>query len=323
MLLSPCYNLSRAAADTNNTGFFVELSTGRNLTLEEFVQAFGNNDILVFGELHAVADDLDSQTHQGNQTQLLTALHKVNLGMEFLEYPRQNFVDLYLEGFLSDGEFKKKVGWGENPFEMYKQQILAPSRNGGATWAINIPRSITKQISKQGLTSLTPAQRSYLPPHLTRGNSLYFERFAEIMSGHATLEQIERYFWAQSTWDETMAWRTLRKMRDPKSMKNYVTVVIVGAFHVEFGGGLPDRLKSRIISEWPNGNGPRVKTLLQIALPNLDPKTVQSALAPHPKYGPVSDFAWVYKVPGPFSGSRRSASDVQSIYKAFNTPIFE
>ena len=295
MSLTPALAAALTTSTPNQQGLIVEVATGRHLTVAEFSRSLSANDILVFGEQHAVDEsDPDSIVHQGHQIELLKSLPKVNLGMEFLEYPKQNFVDQYLLGQMTDLDFQTAVGWGSNPFSLYKQQILAPVAGGGSTWAINMPREITKQISKQGLGSLTPEQQSFLPPHLSRGRALYFARFEEVMSGHATPEQIENYFWAQSTWDETMAWRTLLLISDPKTNKDYVTVIIVGAFHVEYGGGLPDRLKARILNDWPNGNGPRVKTLVQMDLPNLEAKTIESALAPDPKYGLISDYVWVY-----------------------------
>ena len=91
-----------------------------------------------------------------------------------------------------------------------------------------------------GPAALSAEERRFLPPVWERGNARYFERFQEAMKDHAEPEEIDNYFWAQSLWDDTMAWQALRaQTADPRG----ILVIIVGAFHVEFGGGLPFEIR--------------------------------------------------------------------------------
>ncbi len=78
-----------------------------------------------------------------------------------------------------------------------------------------------------------------LPPIFERGGADYFQRFRAAMIGHVKEEKIERYFMAQSLWDDTMAWRVGQAHPEDSDQ---IFVVIVGEFHVEHGLGLPARL---------------------------------------------------------------------------------
>lgn len=65
-----------------------------------------------------------------------------------------------------------------------------------------------------------------------------------------------------------------------------VLVIIVGEFHVQFGGGLKDRLKARL---------PRVQVLTfsQIITTDLTDEQVAAEIQPSIKYGPRADYLWV------------------------------
>lgn len=110
-----------------------------------------------------------------------------------------------------------------------------------------------------------------MPPIWERGSDAYYARFKEVMQDSIPAEKMGNYFWAQSLWDDTMAWNTL-KSPDPDA----VTVIIVGGFHVEYGLGLPSRLRRQ--------GATQVTTLLQADAPPSD----------DPTYGPIADFIWVH-----------------------------
>jgi uncharacterized iron-regulated protein len=290
-LLSFLIATQAALATSKSTAEFIySTKTHQRLSVEEFTQSLASGDILVMGEKHATSGDLSTNENQRHQVNLLTDLSShlkakkltLTVGMEFLEYPIQNVVNQFLAGNLTDDQFIKQAGWGSNPFSAYREQILAPLVTGGRTLALNIPRAVTSQIAKGGLGSLSSEQRALLPPSFVRGNDLYFERFKAVMAGHVPDEKLDDYFWAQSIWDETMAWKTLEGMN-----ANSVTAIVVGEFHVEYGGGLPDRLLAR--------GATSVKTLLQIPLDQMDDDSIRNAIAADPNYGEQADFLWLYQ----------------------------
>lgn len=251
-------------------------------------------DIVVFGEQHATvgnASEPGTYIHHRNQTGFLKVLvassisggtnYSVSIGMEFLNYADQASVDLYRDGKMNDTAFVKAVNWGGNPFEFYREQILF--KGGGRTLALNIPGAIPAHVAKAGPQDLSPAERALLPPVWERGNAAYFARFRDAMGAHVTPEKLENYFWAQSLWDDTMAWKALEHRA---ALPNNVLVIIVGEFHVQFGGGLPYELTHL-------GHSP-VTTMVQVETPGWDPASLSAAVLPDPVYGEQADYIWVH-----------------------------
>lgn len=261
------------------------------ISLVEFQARAG--EIIVLAEEHATkenATEPETFIHHFNQLRLIAQLQTeasvqgatVSVGMEFFTYNFQPQVDEYLAGTLAESDFLSTIQWGGNPFEFYRSQVLAPQASGGQTVALNIPRAIAAKVAKLGRDALDESERAWLPPKWNRGNDAYFERFSSTMKGHVPPSAIENYFWAQSLWDSTMTWRTLtHRARYPQD----ILIIIVGAFHVEYGGGLPYELRAQ---------GAKVKTVVQIVAPDFDAKTLEKLSENHPVYGAKADFLWLH-----------------------------
>jgi uncharacterized iron-regulated protein len=250
------------------------------LTIEQAVSVVLPGSIVVIGENHGFKE------HQAEQLVVMNALRqkglKVAVGMEFLTYTDQTWVDQYRQGLLTEVEFLKQIKWGSPSYELYREQINFPALTDGTkTIALNAPRALTSQIAKAGLNSLSVEQWKLMPPQFTLGRDSYKERFLELIPHIPNPESGDRYFAAQSTWDETMAWQALNYL-DQHS--DQVLVIVVGEFHVQYGGGLPDRLRSR-------GNFP-VYTFSQVNTFGLNSDEIQAALRVSTKYGPRADWIW-------------------------------
>jgi uncharacterized iron-regulated protein len=272
----------------------------RWLTLAEWRRLeIQGGDVLVLGEQHAVGDSLSERVHQSNQLRLMTEVAldwRVSLGMEFFEYPKQDVVDRYTSGLLAEPDFLRDIGWGGNAWPLYREQVRLPSLSGGLTWALNIPRSISGRVGRSGPDSLSLAEKALLPPLWERGSDFYFERFAEVMRGHVSEQQLVNYFWAQSLWDDTMAWQaSMRWLPRGQSASDEVFVIIAGQFHVEFGHALP----ARLIRHGLTRSGlSQVKTMVQIEVSEWSEAALAKAVAPHVRYGELADYVWVYELPG-------------------------
>lgn len=259
--------------------------TRQQSSIGELIKSVQPGDVVLIGEQHGMVGARDSQL------EIMNALRqnglRVSVGMEFLEYPTQSDVDSYRTGLISEEDFLKKIGWGGFSYDLYREQILFPiALEGGATRALNCPRSVTGKVAKKGLSSLAPEEQAFLPPNLTRGNDRYFERFLGAVGGHLpTAEAAERYFWAQSIWDETMAWKSLEWVHQNPDQ---VFVIVVGGFHVEYGGGLPDRIRAR-------GLKGQVHTIVQVSKDGLEPGALDQILAPHPVDGYIGDIVVTFQ----------------------------
>lgn len=274
--------MSLVSASARAEGRLVDGSSLLLVSPTEVASRLRAGDVLVLGELH------DSQDHHDNQVAMLEAIASaqptlpISVGMEFFERPYQGLVDQFLAGGLPEADFLKSIGWGGTPYELYRRQVAFPAAHQGFTLALNARRDLTAKIAKKGLESLTPEERSELPADFTLGNPGYLERFRQSMGGHVPDSAVERYFAAQSAWDETMADTATRFLR---AHPEQLLVVIVGDFHAAYGGGLPDRLRAR--------GAPEVVAISQVQATGLTDAELEELIRPDPRYGVRGRYVWI------------------------------
>jgi uncharacterized iron-regulated protein len=254
---------------------------GRQLSSKsELFQSLRSSQVIFLGENHGF------RTHRDQHLEILRELrrqgHSVHVALEFFYYPDQFRVDSYRLGQISEMNFLKDIKWGQPSFDYYREQALFPKLSWGErTWAINAPRQLTSQVARAGLESLSSELQRLLPPQFVLGRDSYRKRFQQVMGGHVSPEAFEKYFAAQSIWDDTMAWK-LSQIR--QAYPQAVIVVIVGEFHTQYGGGLADRLKARGVSS--------ILTLSQVNTAGMSTEEIREAVIPHPEYGPRADWIW-------------------------------
>ena len=257
-------------------------STLEPASLTEIVRYTPKGSVVMIGEYH------DNRAHHSHQVALMKELisqgHQVALGMEFFQTPYQSQVNDFLASALPEEEFLKKINWGSNDFGLYREQVELARQSSGLVRAINAPSALTSRVSKGGIDVLSEEERALLPPAFEKGNDLYFERFSSTMLGHVSLDKILNYFYAQSIWDDTMAYHIAEfKKKNPR----VTLVVIVGDFHVRYFGGLPDRLSAR--------TGMQPTVISQMNLEGLNGVEIQSEMNVDPKYGPRAGYIWTAK----------------------------
>lgn len=251
------------------------------VSLDQALAHVGAGDVIVLGEQHGTT------AQPPFQLQVLETLRKnglkVSLGMEFFEYPGQSFVDQYRAGTLNEASFLKDIKWGQGfPFDSYKQQVLFPKPGEEFVVALNAPMSLTGKIAQSGIAGLDSQDQALMPPNFTLGNPLYKQRFSEVIGDHLPNPQaLDNYFAAQCTWDDTMSWKANAFL---EAHPDQVLVIIVGEFHVQYGGGLPDRLKAR--------GAKSVTTFSLINLKDLSPAEIQQQLQPTVEYGERANYLW-------------------------------
>lgn len=273
--------LLSACAHAQMTGI-LKGDTLQTVPLVEALQTVTPGSVVIIGENHGLKE------HQEQQIEIMRTLrslgHRVSVGMEFFTYTQQAQVDAYRQGSLSEDDFLKAISWGSPSFDFYRDQTLFPDLSeGAATWALNAPRSLTGKVSKQGLASLTTEERALLPPQFTLGRDSYKRRFLGMMPHLPNPEAGERYFAAQSIWDDTMAWRTGEFFA---THPQDVLVIVVGEFHVQFGGGLPDRIRARLPQR-------SILTFSQVNTSGMTEEEVRTEITPSLSDGPRADFLWV------------------------------
>lgn len=255
---------------------------GQKLTLQEALTGVKPGSVVIIGENHGL------KTHQNQQVEIMETLRqqglKVSVGLEFFTYTFQAEVQQYRQGLLGEADFLKAIQWGGNPYEFYRDQALFPSLSEGSqTLALNSPKAITSKIAKTGVASLTAEEWQLMPPNFSVGRDSYKERFLAMMPHLPNPEAGERYFAAQSTWDDTMAWRAADFILNHQDQ---VLVIVVGEFHVQYGGGLPNRLAVR-------APGVSILTFSQFNTLDLTPEEIETETQASPVYGPRADYIWL------------------------------
>ncbi len=226
---------------------------------------------LVFGEYHGTPG------HHANQKRVLEKLSvgerkAITVSLEFISWMHDDLLQDFLNDKLPEKDFLAQIKWGQTPFSFYKPLLHLGHASRGA-YGVNAPRELTRKISKKGIKGLSKDERDQLPPNFQLGQETYYQRFKKAMKGgghELPEESLKNYFAAQSVWDDTMAFWM------PKDL-NYLNVIIVGNFHVEYGLGLPYRIQQR---------APRtaiVTTIVQL-------KGAPRKLAPDKEFGNIADF---------------------------------
>ncbi|WP_413291005.1 ChaN family lipoprotein [Bdellovibrio sp. HCB337] len=253
------------------------------ISVQQIAQKIRPGQIIVMGEHHGF------KTAQQGQLELMEALraagHKVSSGLEFFYYPDQALVDDYRLGALTEADFLQKIQWGQPSFDFYRGQALFPRYDQGErTLALNAPRSLTSRVSKVGLAGLTPEEQKLLPPGFQLGRDSYKKRFLSMMPHLPTPEAGERYFAAQSVWDDTMAWKAAEFIQENPGQ---ILVIVVGDFHAQYGGGLPDRIEARTQQK------PVVFSFVNVE--GLSEVDIRNEVEPSMEYGPRADYIWFAK----------------------------
>ncbi len=213
----------------------------------QIINALKFPKVVYLGEKH---DEMGIHKAQFEIIKGLSKHNKVAVGMEMFQRPFQKVINEYLAGnidektFLKETEYFKR--WSFN-YHFYRPIIEFCKKNGIPIVAINLQAEISKKIARSGLKGLSKKERQELPVELDLENITYRELLKEIYKNHKqeALKDFDNFFEAQIAWDETMA---LSISRFLESNPEYQMIVIVGGGHVEFGYGIPSRVKRRLKS---------------------------------------------------------------------------
>ncbi len=215
--------------------------------LSELAQA----KVVYLGETH------DTPLDHQNQLKIIQELYqrnrKIAIAMEMFQRPYQSVVDKYLAGKLTEAEFLKQSEyekrWGF-PWENYAPILRFAKEKQLRVLAINTPSEITRKVAREGLESLTPSERQYIPTfsEIRTDNKEYRQLSLQAFqqhqdAGHGNSASADRFFLAQVLWDETMAEGIARFV---KANPDYQVVVLAGQGHIIYGYGIPSRVERRL-----------------------------------------------------------------------------
>ena len=231
-----------------SVGDIVHVATGEKITFSQLADSFDGARIVYVGEIHSNKESHDVQI------QVLKEFYKkygdnIAIGMEMFKRPHQDVLDKWTAGTISEEDLLSSTDWWHEwgfEYDLYKDIMDYARDNKIPVVALNITKEFQKQISKNGIESLSKEERESLPEIDT--TDVYHRRYLErIMKGHGDTDMsaaFERFYLVQCVWEDVMAESILRYLSSPQG-KNRKLLVFIGGGHIIYHFGVPKRVYRR------------------------------------------------------------------------------
>lgn len=218
-------------------------------TLANIAPQLAKYRVVFVGEQH------DQYSDHLNQLSIIKSLHKhwgesTRIGLEMIQQPYQAYLDDYIAGNISEREMLQGVEWYERwryDFRLYRPIFAYAKANKIPLIALNIPKELTRKITKVGIKGLNKKERQLLPAIIDRSDTAYIKRVTKVFGKHSRTSSkgVEKFLDAQLAWDEGMAFSASKYLK-----KNSTTrmIILAGGGHVINRSGIPNRLDRKIHS---------------------------------------------------------------------------
>ncbi|MGD9181128.1 MAG: ChaN family lipoprotein [Desulfobacterales bacterium] len=252
-----------AKQESSNHRMF-DLNQKKELLLTQALATLRQNRIILVGEHHT-----NKQHHQA-QLSVIQALNdagvQVAIGLEMFRNDSQPDLDRWISGDLDERRFEKIFydNWGY-PWPAYRMIFEYARDHKIPMIGLNVPREITRQVSREGFKSLSQEQKGKLAEVSCIVDQQYMNYIRKAFGGHAHGQLNFIYFCeAQLVWDSAMAVYSLDYLkRHPEA----VVVILTGTGHAQ-KGAVPRQIRVR-------SNLPYAVILPEIT-GHIDPETITS-----------------------------------------------
>lgn len=233
-------------------------ANGSKASLSDVLALAQSSDYILIGETHNVTCD------HIVQAKLIDALAasgtRFTVGLEMFSQDRQSKLDAVNDGSVPFAEFPKKVDWKDAwgfSYALYEPIIKALYAHGIPVFALNFPFEVAQKIGDEGVESLTPEERQYLPKNPIPAMKEQEKELQKVHDEHVELMKKDkknpkaaevakkslahyrqRFFLIQSMWDTGMAEQAVAV----RKRTNLPMVILSGTGHVEYGWGIAYRL---------------------------------------------------------------------------------
>jgi uncharacterized iron-regulated protein len=222
-------------------------SRGRQRDIETVVTDISAARAVFIGENH------DRYDQHLSELEIIRRLYERNpkrwtIGVEFIQRPFQADLDAYIAGEINEKEFLRRTEyfdrWGYD-YRLYRPIFRFAKEHAISTVGLNATREVSEQVGKAGLEGLTGSLREQLPGEVNTSDQSYRKRIEKVFNQHreATGGNFQHFWEAQLVWDETMAERAAGYL---SAHPEKAIIVLAGSGHVEFGSGIPSRVRRRL-----------------------------------------------------------------------------
>jgi uncharacterized iron-regulated protein len=226
-------------ADASATIELRDLRSGKMAPLATHTDRLASQRIILVGEHHTAAGHHRAQL--AIIQSLVTAGREVAVGMEMFRSDSQPYLDAWVAGDIDEAAFEAVYDDNWNyPWELYAPILTYARRHRLPVIGLNVPRRVTRQVSRKGFGALSAQERRELPFVTCDVDADYraYIRQAYGAHGHGQME-FTHFCEAQLVWDKSMAVNSLRFLEDHPE---HVLVILAGSGHVR-RGGIPAQLE--------------------------------------------------------------------------------
>ena len=228
-----CPNLAGAHSWDVNQGQF----TTFQLMLAELAEA----RLVFIGELH------DNRGHHQAQLQIIRGLQEagfaVAIGLEMFRANSQDALDQWTAGAMNEDRFREIFEENWSLWPVYREIFQYARQETIPMVGLNIPREISRQVSRAGFVSLSPRQRGTIPLVRCDVDQTYQDYMRRVLGSHAHQGVAFKNFCeAQMVWDVVMAKRLIEYLDEhPRRL----VVVLAGSGHA-WKFGIPEQIRRHL-----------------------------------------------------------------------------
>ena len=228
-------------AKTQSHQRLYDINHGKEIIMPEVIAALKQKRIIIVGEHH------NNKKHHEAQLNVIRTLNdsgvSVAVGLEMFRSDSQQALDQWVAGDVDEEQFKKIFydNWGYS-WENYRVIFDYARKEEVPLIGLNVPRDITRQVSRHGFQSLNEEQRGKLSNIACRVDKEYMDYIKKAFGGHGHGKLNFTYFCeAQLVWDTVMAINALDYLnKNP----NAAVVVLTGTGHAQ-KNAIPRQIRER------------------------------------------------------------------------------
>jgi uncharacterized iron-regulated protein len=230
----------------------VESKTGTNIKqnivlssmpVKPLADKLAGAPFVFIGENHTV------YSNHVKQLEIIKALYEKNkniaIGMEMFSNASNKIIADYIREKISEADLLTQSDyfqeWGYD-FHYYKDILDFARKNKVDVVGLNIKNDIVRKIGKAGFRDITPEELAQIPDQIDFSNESYKKSLNEVFHYHPDYQNKlpDNFYLSQLIRDESMAQSASRYIKEnpEKTM-----ILLVGIGHVEFGYGIPQRLR--------------------------------------------------------------------------------
>ena len=241
LITAMLFNTSCGAGSGKESYHLFDLARKKEISLSEAVSDLKKSRVVLVGEHHS------NIAHHRAQLAVIRALKEAGLdvavGLEMFRRESQPALDRWVSGEIDVPSFEKIYYDNWNfPWDAYRMIFEYARDQKIPMIGLNVPREITRKVSRDGFKSLSPEQKGQLAEVSCVVDQKYMNYIRQAFGGHGHGQLNFIYFCeAQMVWDTALAVYTLNYL---KKHPGSIVVVLTGVGHAQ-KGAVPRQIEMR------------------------------------------------------------------------------